>query len=396
MMDLWKPLYVGIIRLYSHCSAVFFLLGLNFSTFNTKKCFNNICFIKVLNLVFSLSYFYSLFFPSFQMAARETGIGAGETYMHVGKLLALEMLVRVITNPAHDWSQVRREFSQQLREPLSLALVRNCMSPYDSAVDASVTMLTALLASQRLREFMKAEIGALYPLLLLRPLEADRPESPHGVLAALKGLTPVCTSPQVLVDIFINYDCNLQAANLFERTVKLLAKYVQLPVYGGPIPAAMVPKARSEALKGLLGAVKSMDTWAGPLKTFADEGIPDLRANSAGGGGGVLRDGAMSGGTEGNGSGTAVRHLHHDVLQKIQTSKAIKSGLEVGVETFNEHPIKGVKVLVESGAVNEGPEAFADFLRELADRLDPAAVGELFGDHEDESIAVSNVEETLY
>lgn len=315
------------------------------------------------------------------MAARETGIGAGETYMHVGKLLALEMLVRVFTNPAHDWSQIRREFSQQLRQPLCLALLRNCMSPYDAAVDAAVTILTAILASQRLREFMKSEIGALYPLLLLRPLEADRPESPHGVLAALKGLTAVCTSPQVLVDIFVNYDCNLQAANLFERTVKLLAKYVQLPVHGGPLPAAMVPKARAEALKGLLGAVKSMDTWAGPLKSFADEGDADL--------------GIEAGVGDGSG-GTTVRHLHHEVLQKIQISKAIKSGLEVGIETFNEDPVKGIKALVGSGALNPGAEAAADFLREMADRLDPAAVGELFGDQKEENITVRRRNKEIY
>ncbi len=44
-----------------------------------------------------------------QMAARETGIGAVETYMHAGKLLALELLVKVLENQAHTWSHVRQE-----------------------------------------------------------------------------------------------------------------------------------------------------------------------------------------------------------------------------------------------------------------------------------------------
>jgi hypothetical protein len=343
-----------------------------------------------------------------KLAARETGIGAGETYMHVGKLLALDMLVKVLTNPVHDWSQVRREFSHQLRQPLCLALLRNCMSPYDQAVDAAVSILTAIVASPRLREFLKAEVGALYPLLLLRPLEAERPESPHQVIAALTGLASVCSSPQVLVDIFVNYDCNLQAANLFERTIKLLAKYVQLGSSSSgftPLPAAAVPKAKAVALKALLAAVKSMDTWAGPLKedimrdttpqsaTAADA---EAAAGTAAAGGNassssfsspMYRDqldaAAVAGGV------STTKHLHHDVLQKIQTDKAIKSSLEIGIEAFNKNPIKGLKTLISLGVVKESnPASAAAFLREHSDRLDPAAVGELLGHHDDASIAV--------
>ena len=34
-----------------------------------------------------------------QMAARETGFGAVEAYMHQGKLLALDLVVRLLENP---------------------------------------------------------------------------------------------------------------------------------------------------------------------------------------------------------------------------------------------------------------------------------------------------------
>ena len=40
-----------------------------------------------------------------QMAARETGFGAVEAYMHQGKLLALDLVVRLLENPL----QVGRE-----------------------------------------------------------------------------------------------------------------------------------------------------------------------------------------------------------------------------------------------------------------------------------------------
>ena len=43
------------------------------------------------------------------MAARETGIGAVETFMHAGKLLALDLLVKVLEHQGHTWSHVRQE-----------------------------------------------------------------------------------------------------------------------------------------------------------------------------------------------------------------------------------------------------------------------------------------------
>jgi len=44
-----------------------------------------------------------------QMAARETGIGAVESLLHEGKLLALDLLYRILENPLHVWNNVRPE-----------------------------------------------------------------------------------------------------------------------------------------------------------------------------------------------------------------------------------------------------------------------------------------------
>lgn len=111
---------------------------------------------------------------SVQLGARETSWGAVETVLHEGKLLALELLTRVLCDPLHDWLGVRPEFAGELRAPLCLVLLRNCMSPFDEAVRAAVRLLCALAAAPRLRAGLRAELGALYPLLLLRPLEAAR------------------------------------------------------------------------------------------------------------------------------------------------------------------------------------------------------------------------------
>ena len=42
-----------------------------------------------------------------QMAARDTGYGAVEQFMHQGKLLALDLLTHVFQDPGHNWSLTR-------------------------------------------------------------------------------------------------------------------------------------------------------------------------------------------------------------------------------------------------------------------------------------------------
>lgn len=53
-------------------------------------------------------------------------------------------------------------------------------------------------------------------------------------------------------------------------------------------------------------------------------------------------------------------------------------------------PRAGLRALVRSGVIPDGsPATAAAFLREHAQRLDKGQVGELFGHHDDHSIAVS-------
>jgi hypothetical protein len=49
----------------------------------------------------------------------------------------------------------------------------------------------------------------------------QQPPDPANVAAALSALQSLLTDPQLLVDLFVNFDCDLQAANLFERTVQV-------------------------------------------------------------------------------------------------------------------------------------------------------------------------------
>jgi len=61
-----------------------------------------------------------------QMAARETGFGAVEQFMHAGKLLALELLVRALESPHHHWPSLRPEARGALARPAAGQAGRQC------------------------------------------------------------------------------------------------------------------------------------------------------------------------------------------------------------------------------------------------------------------------------
>ena len=84
--------------------------------------------------------------------------------------------------------------------------------------------------------------------------------------AVLDALQALCAEGQVMVDLFVNYDCDLQAANLFERSMKGLSKLLRRGPTTAPFSSPQAAKAREVALEAVLSILKSLDKWADPLK----------------------------------------------------------------------------------------------------------------------------------
>ena len=112
------------------------------------------------------------------------------------------------------------------------------------------------------RKSYKREISALYAPLALAPLEApaaqsntlDQNTDPDHQLVALRLVRKLASDPQVLVDVFVNYDCDLNGENLYERTLGALA---------GAMTPGKGPKqaVRNGALQCVLAMVQSLRVW---------------------------------------------------------------------------------------------------------------------------------------
>ena len=69
---------------------------------------------------------------------------------------------------------------------------------------------------------------------------------------ALRCLSGACESGQLLVDIFVNYDCDLEGANLFERLILALVRTAQAAPSTADSPTTAADEAHLRLLVAIL------------------------------------------------------------------------------------------------------------------------------------------------
>ncbi|KAL6010441.1 hypothetical protein ACLOJK_000873 [Asimina triloba] len=116
------------------------------------------------------------------------------------RLLSLELLQGLLEGVSHSFTK-NFHFIDSVKAYLSYALLRASVSSSLAVFQFATGIFTVLLL--RFRESLKALIGN------------------QGMLEK------VCKDTQMLVDIFVNYDCDLEAPNLFERMVNALSRIAQ-------------------------------------------------------------------------------------------------------------------------------------------------------------------------
>ena len=77
-----------------------------------------------------------------------------------------------------------------------------------------VTIFLALL--DKFKTHLKMQVEVFFREILLGILESQSASFSHK-WNVVQVLTRLCADPQSIVDIYVNYDCDLKAANIFER-----------------------------------------------------------------------------------------------------------------------------------------------------------------------------------
>lgn len=320
-----------------------------------------------------------------------------------GKVLSLSLLQILLENGGPVFCGSER-FVGAIRQYLCLSLLKNCSSSVLSVFQLTCSIFLSVVV--RFRARLKAEVGEIFPIIMLRVLEGQTGAAPPSFPlqgTVLRGAGVLAREPQVLVDLFVNYDCAVEGSNLFERLVSALIGLVQGAPPGAPSTTGLSTQQES-ALKAS-AATALRDVLSGLCGWLDAGGGSEAGEDGSVHGGTELADGEAdapatpapaAGGSAEGGADEAGSAAHGGVgtptpggTPSIEQQKRDKLEFLEGVALFNKKPKKGIKFLIERGRVGETHEEIAAFLKAgVAMGLDKTSIGEYLGEAEESALKV--------
>ncbi|KAJ8565444.1 hypothetical protein K7X08_008020 [Anisodus acutangulus] len=313
---------------------------------------------------------------------------AADPQLMRGKIVALELLKILLENAGAIFRTSDR-FLGAIRQYLCLSLLKNSASSLMIVFQLSCSIFISLVA--RFRAGLKAEIGVFFPMIVLRVLENVAQPNFQQKMIVLRFLERLCIDSQILVDIFLNYDCDVNSSNIFERMVNGLLKTAQ-GVPPGTTTTLLPPQESTmklEAMRCLVAILKSLGDWmnkhlriADPLSAKKYE-APDSNSEP---GSLPVANGNEDEPTEVSDSHSESSSEVSDV-STIEQRRAYKLELQEGISLFNRKPKKGIEFLINANKVGNSPEEIAAFLKD-ASGLNKTLIGDYLGERDDLALKV--------
>uniref|UniRef100_A0A131YT42 Brefeldin A-inhibited guanine nucleotide-exchange protein n=1 Tax=Rhipicephalus appendiculatus TaxID=34631 RepID=A0A131YT42_RHIAP len=301
------------------------------------------------------------------------------------KVLSLQLLLLILQN-AGPVFRTNDMFVNAIKQYLCVALSKNGVSSVPEVFEISVTIFLALL--QNFKTHLKMQIEVFFKEIFLNILETSSSSFGHK-WKVIQVLTRICADAQSVVDIYVNYDCDLNAANIFERLVNDLSKIAQgrqaLEL------GATVHQEKSMRIKGLeclVSILKCMLEWSRDLYTNVTGNAPGSTAtgtSNAAGSGSTLEApeeedrSLVSHGGSCNSLNSATSSCN--IPEQLEVLKQQKEIMEQGIDLFNRKPKRGLQFLQEHGLVGPRPWDIAEFFHS-DERLDKKQIGDFLGENE--------------
>ncbi len=334
------------------------------------------------------------------------------------KILSLQLILATLQNAKQTFKQSKHVINA-IRRYLCVSLSKNGVSPIEEVFELSLAIFVALLAD--FKQHLKKQIEVFFKEIIIFLMETPTSSFQYKWLV-IQALTHVCANAQCVVDLYINYDCDLQSTNLFSRLVNVLAKKAHgrrtmsnEASSGGNYSTTEI-QLRSIRLKGLeclVSILKCMVEWSKDLyinpnssqmqSNLGPENRPSnhsnnnsveyhmeqleisnnkLKKNSYGGSQNSLTSSTTSASTSGiqsdytnNTNFTSYNPTDFEML------KSKKELWEKGIDLFNKKPKKGLQFLQDNDLLGRTPEDIAIFFLEDS-RLDKTAIGDFMGENE--------------
>ncbi|XP_059634656.1 brefeldin A-inhibited guanine nucleotide-exchange protein 5 isoform X2 [Cornus florida] len=284
------------------------------------------------------------------------------------RILSLELLQGLLEGVGHSFTK-NFHFIDSVKAYLSYVLLRASVSQSSVIFQYATGIFSVLLL--QFRESLKGEIGIFFPLIVVRSLDSS--EFPISQkISVLRMLEKVCKDSQMLVDLYVNYDCDLEAPNLFERMVTTLSKIAQGTQNMDPnsVSMSLTGSTKGSSLQCLVNVLKSLVDWEKSRRELAkrSKGKQSFEEDISARESDEIRS-------------------REDFPSNFEKAKAHKSIMEAAISEFNRNPGKGIEYLISNKLVEKAPPSVAQFLRNTP-TLNKAMIGDYLGQHEEFPLAV--------
>uniref|UniRef100_A0A7N8WUG7 ADP-ribosylation factor guanine nucleotide-exchange factor 2 (brefeldin A-inhibited) n=1 Tax=Mastacembelus armatus TaxID=205130 RepID=A0A7N8WUG7_9TELE len=299
------------------------------------------------------------------------------------KIVSLQLLLSVLQG-AGPVFRTHEMFVNAIKQYLCVALSKNGVSSVPEVFELSLAIFLTLLSHFKVH--LKMQIEVFFREIFLTILETSTSSFEHKWMV-IQTLTRICADAQCVVDIYVNYDCDLNAANIFERLVNDLSKIAQ---GRSGQELGMTPlqelSLRKKGLECLVSILKCMVEWSKDMYVN-----PNLQANlgqehpSESEGGELKLPEQLAGRRDSINSldstvSSSVPVSQADHPEQYEVIKQQKDIIEHGIELFNKKPKRGIQYLQDQGMLGSTAEDIAQFLHQ-EDRLDTTQVGEFLGEN---------------
>jgi hypothetical protein len=142
------------------------------------------------------------------------------------RILALELLLHILRHKSGGCIlYAGPQFHYAIRQYLCTSLLKNTTSPDTTIVELSLRLFVPLI--RNFRSLLKTEIEAFVTNVFFVILDSKNSTNQHKLLVVTL-FEEICSDATTLAEIFLNYDCDLSAVDLFQRIVNALGKVARV------------------------------------------------------------------------------------------------------------------------------------------------------------------------
>jgi brefeldin A-inhibited guanine nucleotide-exchange protein len=304
------------------------------------------------------------------------------------KILGLELLLEVFTRTgtAALLSKIPALIFA-VKHFLCYSLLSNCTSSDNTVVSLSLKIFVPLI--QNCRHHLKTEIEAFVTQVFFVLLDSKNTlvDNKRRVVQLFE---EICGDPHTLAEIFLNYDCDLSAVDLFQRIVNCLAKVAKYGLDERDMSSGsrgekirqdqrMLRLEGMKAMKEILASlnaslISSMRYKNAENPASSEEEPPttlDVSSSTS------LNKGDVSSASSADVTTAAEKQ---SFVQIYDSKKKRKEEEAKVILRFNQKPTAGIKYASQVGLVNgDDPSDIASFLIANNDVLEKTQIGEYLG-----------------